>query len=234
MLGKVAERTIDSGNDLVGMLLAAQDAGTGERMTDRQVRDEVMTIFLAGHETTSVALTWTFYLLSQHPAVAAKLRSELDAVLGGRAPTVDDLANLPYNRMVIDEALRLYPPAWVLSRTPLADDVIGGYRIPKGSNVFLSPYVTHRHPAFWDDPERFDPERFTPERAAGRPRFAYFPFGGGPRQCIGNNFALLEAQLLLATIFQRYRLELWPEHQVGLLPLITLRPKGGLPIGLSG
>jgi cytochrome P450 len=219
--------------DLVSMLLQAQDADTGERMTDRQVRDEAMTIFLAGHETTSNALTWTFYLLSQNPGAARRLRVELSAVLGGRVPTVEDLPSLPFNRQVIDESMRLYPPAWILSRMPIADDVLGGYRIPAGSNLFLSPYVTHRHPAFWEDPERFDPDRFTPERVAARPRFAYFPFGGGPRMCIGNNFALLEAQLLLATIAQRYELLLVPGHQVGLLPQVTLRPRGGMPMFVS-
>lgn len=221
-------RSDDGKDDLLAMLLQAQDADTGERMTDLQVRDEVMTIFIAGHETTAIALTWTLYLLSIHPEIARRHRAELDTVLQGRPPTIDDLATMPYNRMVIEESMRLYPPAWVVARIPLKDDVIGGYRIPAGSGLFLSPYVTHRHPEFWENPEGFDPERFTPERSAGRPRFAYFPFGGGPRLCIGNNFAMLEAQLLLATITQRYRLDLVPGHPVATLPLVTLRPRYGM------
>lgn len=221
-------RSGDTNDDLLSMLLKAQDADTGETMNDLQIRDEVMTIFIAGHETTAIALTWTFYLLSVHPEIARRHLAELEAVLRGRPPTVDDLPNLPYNRMVIEESMRLYPPAWVVARIPLKDDVIGGYRIPAGSGIFLSSYVTHRHPEFWENPEGFDPERFTPERSAGRPRFAYFPFGGGPRLCIGNNFAMLEAQLLLATIAQRYRLNLVPGHPVATLPLITLRARHGM------
>jgi cytochrome P450 len=150
--------------------------------------------------------------------------------LGGRSAEFADLANLPYNRMIVDEALRLYPPAWVLSRTPLVDDVVGDYRIPKGVNVFLSPFITHRHPDFWENPEGFDPERFGPARSAGRPRYAYFPFGGGPRMCIGNNFALMEAQLILATIAQRYRLDLAATYRPIFQPLITLRVKDGMPM----
>jgi cytochrome P450 len=221
-------RTGEDNGDLLAMLLNAQDADTGEKMTDLQIRDEVMTIFLAGHETTAISLTWTFYLLSLHPEIARRHRAELDAVLGGREPTVDDLANLPYNRMVVEESMRLYPPAWVLVRMPLVDDVIGGYRIPARSSVFVSPYITHRHPDVWENPEGFDPERFTPERSAGRPRYAYFPFGGGPRMCIGNNFAMMEAQLVLATISQRYRLDLVPGHPVATRPMITLRARYGM------
>jgi cytochrome P450 len=219
----------DSG-DLLSMLLAARDEETGEGMTDEQIRDEAMTILLAGHETTAVLLTWTFYLLSTHPEVARRHQAELAAVLGGRPPEFADLANLPYNRMIVDEALRLYPPAWVLARTPLVDDVVGDYRIPKGVSVYLSPFITHRHPDFWENPEGFDPERFTPERSAGRPRYAYFPFGGGPRMCIGNNFALMEAQLILATIAQRYRLDLAAGYRPVFQPLITLRVRDGMPM----
>ncbi|GIV95852.1 MAG: cytochrome P450 [Herpetosiphonaceae bacterium] len=214
--------------DLLSMLLHARDEDTGEGMDDRQLRDEVMTLLLAGHETTANALTWTWYLLSKHPLVMRRLQSELAEVLGGRLPTVDDLPKLCYTRMVIDEALRLYPPAWMMSRQATEDDEIGGYRIPAKTIVFFSPYVVHRHPSFWENPEGFDPERFTPERSAGRPRFAYLPFGGGPRLCIGNNFALMEAQLILATLAQRYQLELVPGHRVEPEPLITLRPRYGL------
>ena len=218
------------GDDLLTTLLELRDEDTGEGMTDRQLRDEVMTLLLAGHETTANALAWTWYLLARHPDVEAKLRTELGAVLGSRRPGVDDLPRLPWTRMIIDEAMRLYPPAWFVSRRAKEDDEIGGYRIPARSNVALSPWVTHRHPEFWPDPETFDPERFAPERVAARPRFAYFPFGGGPRLCIGNAFALTEAQLVLATVASRWRLELLPGHAVELEPLVTLRPRGGLPM----
>lgn len=218
--------------DLLSMLLLARDEETGEGMNDRQLRDNVLTLLLAGHETTSNALSWTWYLLAQHPDIAQKLHAELDTVLAGRTPTVDDLPNLPYNRMVIEEALRLYPPAWAFTRNAVADDEIGGYRIPAGSMILLCPYTTHRHPEFWENPEMFDPERFTPERSANRPRYAYFPFGGGPRQCIGNNFALMEAQLILATISQRYQLHLAADARVEFDPLITLRPRHGLSMTL--
>ncbi len=219
--------------DLLSMLLEARDAETGAGMDDRQLHAEVLTLLIAGHETTAVALGWTWYLLSEHPLAERKLHAELAAVLGGRAPTVDDLPNLPYTRMVIEESLRLYPPAWTFSRASIADDEIGGYHIPKKSMVLVSPYTTHRHPDFWERPEVFDPERFTPERSEGRPRFAYFPFGGGPHQCIGNLFALTEAQLILATIAQRYRLRVVPGHLVEPEPLITLRLKHGLKVTLE-
>jgi cytochrome P450 len=217
-------------DDLLAMLLAARDEETGEAMTDRQLRNEVLTVFAAGHETTSNALSWTLYLLSRHPEAASRLRAELSAVLGGRTPTIEDLPALAYTRMVIEESMRLYPPAWATSRNAVEDDAIGGYRIPKGSLVLLSPWVTHRHPGVWDAPERFDPERFTPERVAARPRFAYFPFGGGPHLCIGNTFAMTEAALVLATVAQRYDLELVPGHRVEPEPMVTLRPRGGLPM----
>ncbi len=216
--------------DLLSLLLAARDEDTGEGLSDQQLHDEVLTLLLAGHETTANLLSWTWYLLSTHPLAAARLRAELARVLSGRLPLMGDLPRLAYTRMVLDEALRLYPPAWIVSRAPIADDVIDGYAIPAGAVVTLSPYATHRHPEFWDNPEGFDPERFTPERVAARPRFAYFPFGGGPRQCIGNGFALQEAALVLATVAQRYRLDLVPGHAVVAQPLITLRPRGGLPM----
>jgi cytochrome P450 len=217
-------------DDLLSMLLTTQDEETGTKMTDRQVRDEVMTLLLAGHETTSVALSWTWYLLSTHPDAESRLHAELDAVLGGRLPRTDDLPQLAYTRMVIEEALRLYPPAWAILRRAIDDDHIGPYRIRPGTTIFISPYAIHRHPAFWENPEAFDPERFTPERSAGRSHFAYLPFGGGPRRCIGNMFALTEAQLILATVAQRYRLRVVPGHTVEPMPLITLRLCGGLPV----
>ena len=218
--------------DLLWLLLSARDEETGEGMSDQQLRDEVLILLLAGHETTAMALTWTWYVLSQHPAVEQRLHDELDTVLGGRRPSVEDLDKLPYTRMVIQEVLRLYPPAFGFTRHALAEDEMGGYRIPANSMVFLTPYCTHRHPAFWEEPEVFDPERFTPERSAGRPRFAYFPFGGGPRQCIGNAFAMMEAQLVLATVAQRYSLRLVPGHRVEPKVLVTLRPRYGLPMTL--
>jgi cytochrome P450 len=219
--------------DLLARLLAARDAETGGGMTPKEVRDQVVTIFMAGHETTSQALSWTWYLLSQHPAVEARLHNELAAVLGGRPPGYDDIASLPYARMVIEESMRLYPPAHTFGREPIADDEILGHRIPAGADVLVLPWLLHRKPQLWENPERFDPERFTPERAAERPRFAYLPFGGGPRICIGAAFAMTEAILILATIAQRYRLHLKPGHPVEPQGLITLRPRYGLQMILE-
>ncbi len=219
--------------DLLSMLLDVRDEETGEGMSDEQVRDEVLTLILAGHETTATALSWTWYLLSQHPEVERKLHAELEEVLGGRAPTMSDLGSLNYTGMVIDESMRLYPPVWAVGRMAIDDDEIMGYRIPKGSNLMLSQWFTHRHPAFWENPDRFEPERFRAERAAGRPRYAYFPFGGGPRMCIGQIFALTEAQLVLASVAQRYRLRLAPGHPIELQPLVTLRARHGVRVTLE-
>ena len=216
--------------DLLSMLMTARDEDTGEAMTDEQLRVEVTTFLLAGQETTSLALTWIWYLLSQHPAAQQRLENEVDAALDGRPPEYNDLVNLPYVRMVIDEAMRLYPPAWGFSRQAIGDDQIGGFNLPGGFLVFVVPYVLHRLPAFWNNPDVFDPERFTPERAADRPKFVYLPFGAGPRQCIGNQFALIEAHLVVATLAQRYRLHLVPGHRVDPWPLITLRPRYGMPM----
>jgi cytochrome P450 len=219
--------------DLLSMLMSAEDEETGERMTARQLRDEVMTFFLAGHETTAVTLAWTWYLLAQHPEIAAGLEADVADVLGGRPPALEDLARLPRLRMVIEEAMRLYPPVWGIGRQAIADDVVGGYRLPAGTIVNLSPYVTHRHRDVWGDPERFDPGRFAPDAVTARPRFAYFPFSGGPRQCIGESFALIEAQLIAAMVLQRYRLGLTPGQQVEPEVHLTLRPRGGLPMRLA-
>jgi cytochrome P450 len=215
-------------NDLLSMLMAARDEDTGQGMTDGQLRDEVMTILLAGHETTSLALAWTWYLLSEHAEVEERLENELDTVLAGRWPAYSDLGSLPYTRMVIDEALRLYPPAWGFSRQAMAPDTIRGYDLPQGWLVFIIPFVVHRLEQYWDDPEQFDPDRFTPARSAARPKLAYLPFGAGPRQCIGNQFAIVEAQLVLAALASRYRLRLVPGHLVEAWPLITLRPRCGI------
>lgn len=220
---------VDRG-DFLSMLLVAQDEETGYRMNDRQVRDQVLTLLLAGHETTAKALSWTFYLLGQHPDVEARLTMELAEVLNGCVPTVEDLPRLPYTWMVIEESMRLYPPIWLLSRVTQTDDEIDGFHIPAGSLVTISPYAMHRHPAYWDNPELFDPEHFQPEKAAERPAFAYLPFSGGPRLCLGKHFASVEAHLILATILQRFRLRLLPEHLVRPEALVTLRPHLGLPM----
>ena len=210
------------------MLLSARDEETGAGMTDRQLRDEVLTMLLAGHETTSLALSWTYYLLSQHPDVERSIADEVDRVVGGGRPSFAHLDRLTCTRRAIEESLRLYPPAWGFSRQAIGDDEIGGYRVPRGSLVFLIPFVIHRRPKLWPDPDRFDPDRFAPEHESARPRFAYIPFGGGPRGCIGNQFAMVEAQLIVAAIAQRYRIELVPDQDIRPEPLITLRPAPGI------
>ncbi len=219
-----------AGEDLLALLLEARDQETGEAMTDQHLRDEVITLLIAGHETTAVALTWTWYLLSRHPRVESELRDELAAVLGGRPATPEDLPQLTYTRMVLDEALRLYPPAYGLSRQTREPIEVRGYHLPKGALIAILQYVTHRHPDFWERPEEFDPERFTPARSAGRPRFAYFPFGGGQRQCIGAGFAMMEAQILLATLAQHFRCVPVSERPIEPDPQVTLRPRGGMPL----
>ena len=216
--------------DLLSMLMHAHDEETGETMTDQQLSVEVMTFLLAGQETTSLALTWTWYLLSQNPAAREQFERELDVVLHGRPPEYSDLADLPYLRMVVDEAMRLYPPAWGFSRQALSDDTLSGFRLPRGWLAFVVPYALHRHPRYWQNPESFDPERFSPERSADRPKFVYLPFGAGPRRCIGDQFALIEIHLTLATFAQSYRLQLVPGHKVDPWPLITLRPRFGMPM----
>jgi cytochrome P450 len=220
-------------SDLLSMLMSARDEDTGEAMTDEQLRVEVTTFLLAGQETTSLALTWTWYLLSQHDEARRRLEEEIDTVLDGRPPEYADLANLPYTRMVVDESMRLYPPAWGFSRQALGDDELGGYHLPRGWLAFVIPYVLHRLPAYWEHPDTFDPERFLPERSAERPKFVYLPFGAGPRQCIGNHFALIEAQLIVATLAQRYRLHLVPGHRIEPWALITLRPRYGMPMTIE-
>ena len=197
-------------------------------MTDWQLCDEIMMLLIAGHETVASALAWTWHLLATDPAAEAKLNAELAAVLGGRAPQVDDLPDLRYTQAVFEEALRLYPPASIITRKALADDVIGGCRVPANALVVASPYVTQRQAAFWPDPGAFDPNRFSEERVAGRPCFAFYPFGGGPRLCIGDQFALTEAKLVIATVAQRCRLTPVPDHPITVEPGVTLRPKYGL------
>lgn len=224
----------DGHADLLATLLSARDPETGAGMDPRQIRDELVTLFFAGHETSALALCWAWHLLGQHPEVEARLHAELAAVLDDRPPTVADLPHLPYTRMVLEETVRLYPPVWTFPRQAIAADMLSGYPIAAGSLIFPTQYLTHRHPDFWEDPERFDPERFAPERSAGRHPYAYYPFGGGPRTCVGIHFAQLETRLVLATIAQRFRLRPVPGHVVAPTSLITLHPAGGLPMTLSG
>ena len=220
--------------DLLSMLLAARDEEDGHGgMTDQQVRDEAMTIFLAGHETTSIALAWTWYLLSQHPDVESKLHAELDMVLEGRVPTAEDLPALRYTRTVLSESMRLYPPAWAMGRKALADVEIGGYVIPAGATCVMSQYIVHHDRRWYPDQWRFDLDRWTPEAVADRPKFSYFPFGGGSRMCIGEDFAWMEGVLALAAMARRWRLRLVPGQAIALLPRITLRPKHGMRMRLE-
>jgi len=210
--------------DLLSMLLSARDE-EGRAMDERQLRDEVVTLFLAGHETTALTLTWALWLIGRHPEVERRLRAELDAVLGGRDATVEDLARLRVTDSVIQESMRLYPPAWMLGREALEDVEVGGFRLARGAQLFISTYVVHRDPTHFPSPEAFRPERWeSGELARSLPRFAYFPFGGGPRVCIGNAFAKMESVLALATILQRAHLTLPPQRDPGLLPSVTLRP----------
>jgi cytochrome P450 len=232
----IETRARDPGNgpkDLLARLIAARDEQTGGGMSAQEVRDHVITIFMAGHETTAMAMTWVWYLLSQHPAVESKLHAELDSVLGGRAPSQEDLANLTYTRMVIEETMRIYPTVPAMEREALADDTLVGRHIPKGSTVMIVPWVLHRHVKLWPNPGRFDPERFSAEQSAARQRFTYLPFGGGRRICIGAAFSLAEATILLATLARRYRLQLAPGHLVEPQGLITLRPRHGMKMLLS-
>ncbi len=212
--------------DLLAMLMAATEDGRG--MTDQQLRDEVMTLTMAGHETTANALGWTFYLLSKDPEVERRLRREVALAIGERAPSAEDAPRLKYAAMVVQESMRLFPPVWALERQAVADDVIGGCRVPAKSLIALSPYLLHRHTAYWENPEGFDPDRFAPEAVEKRPKFAYLPFGGGPRQCIGMGFAMMEAQMILARIVQSFRVELVPGHPVEPEPVVTLRPRHGI------
>lgn len=214
--------------DVLARLLLAQADATNSHLTEQQLRDEVITLIGAGAETSALALGWLWYLLAQHPEAQQQVLTEVDVVLDGRPPTLQRLSGLPYSRMVIDETLRLYPPSAVLPRQANADDVINGYPIPQEATVILSQYVTHRHADFWPLPEQFYPERFTPERVAKRHRFAYFPFGAGPRRCIGKALALMEIHLVLATIAQSYTLRLVPGRPVVPILDTTLRPRHGL------
>jgi len=220
------ENKSDAG-DLLSMLMGARDEdGTG--MSDKQLRDEVLTFLLAGHETTALVLSWTWHLLSQNPPAEEKLQAELREALGQRSPEFRDLPALPYTERVIKESMRLYPPAWSLARTTVSDFELRGYRIPAGANIVMSQWIMHRNPRYFPDPEKFDPDRWLDPAMQKLPKFAYFPFGGGPRICIGNTFAMMEAVLLVATIAQRFELRTLPGHPVIPSPSFTLRPKQGL------
>ncbi|MCM3924316.1 cytochrome P450 [Frankia sp. AiPs1] len=241
-----------TGDDLLSLLLSTQDAETGARLDDAQVRDEALTLLLAGHETTANALSWTFHLLGANPQAERALQAELDTVLGGRPPTIDDLPRLEYTQAVLQEAMRLYPPVWAMGRHLIEDREVGGHRLPAGSTLLFSQWVVHRDERWWPDPDRFDPSRWLHPGAATtgtstdtdtdtstststgatpqRPRFAYFPFGGGPRQCIGNTFALAEGALALAAIARHWSLRPVPGFDVVPHPLVTLRPRDGLPM----
>ncbi len=224
-----ARRTADDpGDDLLGMLLSAVDETTGETMTDLQVRDEVLTMFVAGHETSAATIAWTWHLLGQNPDAVEKLTTEVDAVLGARRPTLADLDAMPFNRAVIEEALRLYPPAWAVFRAALSDHQLGGVHISTGDMLLMPIYWIHRHPDFWDDPDAFQPERFI-DREASHP-FAYLPFGGGPRICIGNHFAMVELQFAIAMMARRYHIQPVPGQHIVPLPAITMRPRDGLTV----
>ena len=231
--GIIRERrgTNGSRTDLLDMLLAARDA-EGKPMREEQLRDEVMTLFLAGHETTAIALSWTCFLLAKHPEVETKLIEELQTVLGGRTPRVEDLPRLRYTEMVLKESMRLYPAVWGLGRKTIEECELGGYRIPAGTNIFMFQWLTQRDPRFFSEPEVFDPERWRedPVRGGKVPRFAYFPFGGGPRVCVGAAFAMIEATLLLAMVQQRFYMELVPGHPIEPLQSVTLRPKHGIRV----
>ena len=229
----IADRRAATDTDatnLVSILLNVRDEETGEGMTDKQIRDEISGFFVAGHETVSSALTWTWYLLSKHPDAWRRVRAEANEVLGDRTPTAADAKALQYINRVLLEAMRLYPPIFVLMRCATEEDEIGGFHVPAGANMVLCPYVTHRHTDFWTNPEAFDPDRFLPERAAGLHRMAYFPFSGGPRKCIGNTFAMLQMPLVVAMVAQRFNLALEPGHEPVIEPAISLRPRDALPM----
>ncbi len=224
-------------SDLLSMFMTARDEETGEQMSDKQLLDEVLTMLGAGHETTANALSWSLYMLSQHPEIREKMAEEVDRVLGDRLPTMADLKQLTYTKQVFQESIRLYPPVWALARKAVEDDVIGGYHIPAGSYLFFSPYAVHRHSKYWENPEEFNPERFTPEalqkqKSQGHSKFAYIPFSQGQRKCIGDHFAMMEGVLVLAILARRFQWSLAPNANIELEASLTLQPKHGMPMHL--
>jgi cytochrome P450 len=223
-------REKQEGKDLLSLMMNARDEETGAGLSDDILRDQVLTFFAAGHETTAQSLKWTFYMLSRHPEVGQKVYEEVRKVLGGQRPTFQAAAEMPYTKMVIHEVMRLWPPVWMMEREAAVEDELAGYPVRPGTQVAMSQWVMHRHPKYWDNPEGFDPERFSPERSAGRAHGVYFPFGAGPRVCIGNTFAIMEMQMIIPTILQRYRLDVMPSPPVLPKPTFTLRPMYGVPV----
>jgi cytochrome P450 len=234
LYGIIADRRQQPpGDDLLSLLLELRDEETGEGMSEKQLRDEVLITFFAGHETTAQLLTWAWYLLSQHPEVEERFHAELEEKLGGCAPAADDMEELTFTRMILDETLRLYSPVALMARDALEEDEVGGYLVPAGSIVTLSPYATHRHPEFWERPLDFYPDHFALEQIKSRPRYAYYPFGAGPRICLGKHFALLEGMLVLAEVGQRYRPGLVAGQQIRSHWSGTLRPDGDVMMVLK-
>lgn len=219
---------LDEGHDLLSVLVRATDEDTGVGMTNEMLRDQVMTIFLAGHETTAQSLSWLLYLLGQHPEIQEAVRAEVDRVLGGRTPTFDDLANMEFTKQTIQESMRLYPAVWAMGREVVKTHEVGGFQLDAGTEVFFSQWVMHRHPDWWDEPEKFDPDRFSSARSVGRSLGTYFPFGGGNRVCIGQTFAMTEMQLIVPMLLQAFRFELVPDQRVMPKTSITLRPANGI------
>lgn len=231
VLELIARRRHESAkNDVLDLLLAAADEESGSRMTDQQLKDEAITLLTAGHETIGAALSWAWYLLAEHPEIQQALHEQVRSHLGGRTPTADDLPHLPLATAVFEETMRLYPPAWGMPRETIEPDEVNGYPLPAKATVALSQMIAHRHPDFWSQPDRFDPERFLPPYNVGRAKFAYFPFGGGPRICIGNHFAMIEGPLVLAALAQRFHFSLVPDQAVVPDATFTLRPKYGVQV----
>jgi cytochrome P450 len=226
------KRNFQDAGDLLSSLIMARDEQTGAAMGDQQMRSQILTLMLAGYDTTASALTWTDYLLAKHPWALERVRAEARETLQGSPPRYADIEKMPYTRMVLNESLRLYPPAWTLGRRAIAEDQIDAYTIPPDTVIAICIYTLHRHPAFWEEPESFNPQRFTPENSAGRHKFAYVPFGAGPRQCIGNSFGLMEASLIIACIAQRFELHLMPGVEAEPQALFVLRPNRDLMMSL--
>jgi cytochrome P450 len=232
----VADRQADprpDGDDVLTRLIQSTSQEADPKVGARRMRDELITLLLAGHETTASTIGWSLHLVDQHPEVGERLHAEAVEVLGDRLPTVEDLGRLRYTAMVLHESMRLFPPVWILTRRALADDVVGGYRVPAGSDVLVCPYTLHRHPSFWDSPETFDPDRFDPDRPVSRPRYAYLPFGAGPRFCVGSHLGLMEATFVLAMLARELRLTKPPGHEVVAEPMLSLRVRGSLPMTVS-